>query len=274
MFQRFSTIKSIHLKFYTMETVLHTTSLLALIYWLTFLDTRRIENCYEREGAMEIIINVMMDEGAILALTASHPKGYKHFFYEIFDNLNKELMPYGAQFLLDFSTVSTSSFTYDKTKCLEPNPAQTRIKLASKVLEMNGKNKIGNRIIVFYCPNNPNSALTGDIKRDDCTNILGFIAGRPKTLAQTIENSILDVVFRSDDRGSHFNDKICEYSEKCDGNAWGVYIPDLKAIRHIGSDKVILKEGDELGEHDLYDDMYLFDYVGKENVLKRIRYED
>lgn len=235
---------------------------------LLLIKTDNPKNCYEKRGAMVIKIKVMMDEMALSGINSSSPRGFKHFFYKIFDKINKEIQVYGAQFLLDFSEPTTSAFVYDKLKCPEPNPAQTRAAVAMNTLKAAGK--VGNRIVIFFCPNNMNSSMSGRIFQDPCNNVMGFLAGNPKTLANTIESKVLDVVFRTSDRGDHFNDNICKFSSDCDGKAWGKYESDLKAIRHIGNDKYLLKQGDVLGEYDLYDDMFLHDYVGKNEKLKKI----
>ncbi|KAM0677598.1 hypothetical protein BDAP_001743 [Binucleata daphniae] len=228
------------------------------------------QHCHDYNGTSVLKMHIHLDELALPGFSGQGGstntlKSIMTWFGEIFDDINKELQPHGVQFHCDFSELPTTKypFTYDKIKCIETNPPGARSVIADTVFKQKYLNNYGNRLIVFFCPNNTTSMLKGHVKNGDCNNTLGYLFGPLLVLKQTIRNSVIKAVFGKSSEDTNFNSQVCKIANKCVNgkkSLFGQYIGDLKAVRHISNEEYIIPNNERLNEHDLYDDIYVEKY--------------
>lgn len=257
-------------------TLKYTKCLLILLFTIVkcfIFASDDIEHCHNHNGTSVIRVYIHLDELAIAAFSAAKPgrdplSAIMLWFGEIFDEINQDLQPYGVQFHCDFTKLPTTSFpfVYDKTMCYEGNPPGVRGMIADNVFKQQFQGRYGNRIIVFFCPNNPAAMLYGHTHQDACNNTMAFLFGPFIVLKNKILYEVKKAVFGSNEGSNSFNRNVCSVASKCvskTANIYGQYIYDLKAVRHISSEKYILRDHERLNEHDLYDDIYIKKYNNK-----------
>ncbi|EJW04788.1 hypothetical protein EDEG_01010 [Edhazardia aedis USNM 41457] len=119
---------------------------------------------------------------------------------------------------------------------------------------------IGNRIYVFFCPDKMFGTLFSSRQQTDCTSTAGFVYGPLPILEKTIRKNIVPIFLRNNISDTNFSKNACIFASKC-----FEFARDLKSIRHISDEKFILKNGQKVGEHDLFDDIYVQKYLSKYN---------
>lgn len=246
----------------------YTTGIKAFLsYFNKFLsDDQEITNCHEKNGTSVFKVYVTLDEGALFGLSGSKPsiKGISDFFGSIFDEINIELQPYGVQLHGNY-TEQVSTFPYDRSKCLEGNPAMMRSIIANNVLLNKHPDGYGFRLVVFFCPNMLTPLLHGKMG-SGCSTVAGFLFGSLPVLKKVIRNELVSAFFGTNVGGMVFNKMVCKKARDCitsEDTIFGKYVGDLKSVRHISDGKFILNDGDKMDEHDLYDDIYVKRYEGK-----------
>ncbi|TBU10670.1 hypothetical protein CWI38_1619p0020 [Hamiltosporidium tvaerminnensis] len=189
------------------------------------------------------------------------------FYGGIFDMVNRDLQPYGVQVRGYFDNLSLDDYKvpYDKTKCMEGSPSQARSAMSRTFIQAKEKGQLGNRLLVFFCPNLlMTPPQTSILPFGTCDNIIGFTFGEIHQLKTSIYDSIFRMISRVKykDMGTvntSFNSELCRYTDNCISNSetvYGEYIRDLKSVRHLGTEEYILKPGAKLKIHDPNDDTY------------------
>ncbi|TBT98797.1 hypothetical protein CWI37_1593p0010 [Hamiltosporidium tvaerminnensis] len=236
-----------------------------------------IRNCANKRGTNVIKIHVHIDGGAMIALKSMLNPEFSmdynvitanmKFYGGIFDMVNRDLQPYGVQVRGYFDNLSLDDYKvpYDKTKCMEGSPSQARSAMSRTFIQAKEKGQLGNRLLVFFCPNLlMTPPQTSILPFGTCDNIIGFTFGEIHQLKTSIYDSIFRMISRVKykDMGTvntSFNSELCRYTDNCISNSetvYGEYIRDLKSVRHLGTEEYILKPGAKLKIHDPNDDTY------------------
>lgn len=226
-------------------------------------------------GTTVIRIQVHADSTAIIALKSSMVTEFStdlnslttlmKFFGGIFDLINEDIQNLGIQVRGDFSKLVMDQMPYDKTKCIEGDPVMARTNIAKSVFTASGGPNLGNKLLLLFCPERvmmpPKSALMGGV---GCSNIAGVMFGELRALKEVVTDTVYKIISYGNSRPinqtANFERNAQKYVSECignDSNINGEFVRDLKAVRHLSSEKFILKNGSKLKEHDLMDDVYL-----------------
>ncbi|ELQ73903.1 hypothetical protein THOM_3181 [Trachipleistophora hominis] len=226
-------------------------------------------------GTTVVKINVHLDSTALVALKIALASEFsmdlngmntvRNFFGGIFDIINEDIQNIGIQIRGDFSDVVLKDMPYDLTRCIEGNPVLARTNIVKTKLTAELGPKMGNTLVLLFCPERvimpPTSAL---LNEGGCSNTGGAMFGELRTLKDVITDLVYKMISygnsRPLDNTSNFERNAQRYVSECIGhekNTFGAFERDLKAVRHLGTERYILKDGSKLKEHDLMDDVYL-----------------
>lgn len=232
---------------------------------------KKIKN--RTHGTMVVRIQVHSESAAIIALRAAMVTEFstdlnalstvRKFFGGIFDIINEDIQNLGVQIRGDFSELLLDSMPWDKTKCMEPDPLLTRTNIAKGVF-MSKTPKLGNRIALLFCPEKmflPPKTFNFPVQ---CGNITGVMFGELRQLKEAVTDAVYKMISygtgKPINQTANFERELAKYSSECIGsekNIFGEFVRDLKAVRHLATERYILKDGEKIKEHDLMDDIYL-----------------
>ena len=268
-------------------------------------------NCADKEGAYVVRINIHLDQQVLLALQARYAvqamqqsemeTGATYFFRNLFDDVNREMMPLGVQVQAVFKNISIEDYQpiYDRSKCApeDPIPEITRGNIVLQKIRM--KEAVENRILVFFCPERVAFFPQGIfITSGPCQSAMSIVYSALPFFYQKVYEMVLSIAsggsiaMKGTVAGNRmFTAALCSNVKKCSksgsnkpssspmggfmgGNTSSPtgkppepevfsYIRDLKAVRHLSDGRYVLKDGEKVREYDLYDDLYLKNHRGK-----------
>lgn len=234
---------------------------------------KKVQN--RTRGTTVIRIGVHADGTAIVALRAALSVEFSSdlnalstvtkFFGGIFDIINEDIQNLGIQVRGDFTKVVLEGMPYDITKCIEGNPVLARTNIVKTAFTAQMGPRMGNDLVLLFCPERvilpPNSAL---LSNSSCSNTAGVMYGELRALKEIITDTVYKMISSGTSRPlnntANFERNAQKYVSECIGgekNAFGEFVRDLKAVRHLSSERFILENGSKLKEHDLMDDVYL-----------------
>ncbi|EPR79120.1 hypothetical protein SLOPH_1831 [Spraguea lophii 42_110] len=246
----------------------------------TILCSETAFRCADPRGTSVVYVKVHVDAPAIPMLHSEVSvsqgmdfnmlSGPMNFFRSIFDMVNEDIQKYGVQLHGDFSELNFAEFspTYDLRTCMfEASPSATRGSVAMAVIKSQEKKpEIGNRIVLLFCPDKVLFPSTLTLfPTSSCGNLAAIVYGTPSSLKEAIKNVLYKLVtgesysLPGSGESSHFNQKTCKYVERCinkEENPIGIFIRELKSVRHLSSEKYIFKPGDKVKEKDLNDNIF------------------
>lgn len=232
---------------------------------------KKIQN--RTHGTKVIRIQVHVESAAIVALRVAMVTEFSsdlnalstvmNFFGGIFDMVNEDIGNLGVQIRGDFSKLLIDHMPWDKTKCVEGDALRVRTNMAKNVFSMQ-KPVYGTKIALLFCPEMILMPSRSVNQGSGCNNITGVMFGELRMLKEVI----LDAVYRIVSGGSprplgsvaNFERGVSKFVSDCIGttkNENGEFVRDLKAVRHLATERYILEDGSKLKEHDLMDDIYL-----------------
>lgn len=233
---------------------------------------KKIQN--RTRGTKVIRIQVHAESAAIVALRAAMVtefssdlnalKTVMNFFGGIFDMVNEEIGDLGVQVRGDFSKLLIDHMPWDKTKCVEGDPLRARTNIANSIFSMQSP-AFGTKIALLFCPERVLMPSKSVNQGTSCNNITGVMFGELRSLKEAVMDATYKIVSGGHPKPlnnpSNFERGTAKFAADCigtlDKSENGEFVSDLKAVRHLATERYILEDGKKLKEHDLMDDIYL-----------------
>ncbi|KRH92269.1 hypothetical protein M153_8665000909 [Pseudoloma neurophilia] len=233
-------------------------------------------------GTTVIRIQVHVESAAIVALRAAMVtefstdlnalKTVMNFFGGIFDMVNEDIGNLGVQVRGDFSKLLIDNMPWDKTSCKEGDPLRVRTNIAQTVFSLQGASS-GFKMMLLFCPELMLSPPRAVEQTMGCNTLTGIMFGELSALKDVVLDSVYKIISGGHSKplgsASSFERGVSKNTSDCIGHTKsenGEFVRDLKAVRHLATERYILEEGKKVKEHDLMDDIYLLK-AGKKQIV-------
>lgn len=224
-------------------------------------------------GTTVIRIQVHVESAAIVGLRSAMVNEFStdlnalktvmNFFGGIFDMINEDIGNLGVQIRGDFSKLLIDDMPWDKTKCLEGDALRVRTNIATNKFSLQ-KPTFGIKLMLLFCPELVLFPSRSTEQNIGCNNVTGVMFGELRMLKEVITDAVYRIISGGHSRplgsSSNFERGVSKYVSECIGSVKGEngeFIRDLKAVRHLATERYILEEGTKVKEHDLMDNIYL-----------------
>lgn len=234
------------------------------------------------KGTTVYRIQVHSESAAVVALRSAMVQEFStdlnalktvmEFFGGIFDMINEDIQNLGLQVRGDFSELLIDYMPWDKKSCQEGDPLRARTQVANSVFSRR-KSDFGTKLVLLFCKEKMYSDPNSFIQENGCNSVTGIMFGELRALKDTVKDAVYKIISNGHGRPinntNNFERGLSKKVTDCIGsrvNENGEFVKDLKAVRHLATERYILKEGESVREHDKMDNIYLLK-AGKKRIV-------